>query len=74
MRCFSYLCEVAALSQHFLGLFRQLPLLGCEHLQNRKFSLLFPALSQFPHIDHLGCFQEVPAGPKDGYHLGDAKP
>ena len=74
MRCFSYLCQVASLCQHFLGLFRQLPLLQCEHLQNRKASLLFPALSQLPHIDHLSCFQEVPVGPEDGYHLCDAKP
>ena len=36
MRCFSYLCQVAALGQHFLGLFRQLPLLGREHLQQQK--------------------------------------
>ena len=74
MRCFSYLCQVASLCQHFLGLFRQLPLLQCEHLQNRKASLLFPALSQLPHIDHLSSFQEVPVSPEDGYHLCDAKP
>ena len=38
MKCVSYLCQLAALGQHFLGLFRQLPLLGREHLKKNKSS------------------------------------
>ena len=43
-------------------------------IKKQVFFFLLYSLGHFPHIDHLSCFQEVPAGPKDGYHLGDAKP